>query len=174
LGVIVSDEEIGALLVSVPDIHLHEAQEICNRYGRVAFGSNAFEFFRDLEANLGIQEELPVLIYVSRTGSGQNPKFFSAGRIPFTGRLVRWSEPSAGKHPEPNVRPKSTLDSDTKWAGFWEVKDLTLIGKQLEQIQLTELRTVKSGKPGIKLSQPPEGPLMVILAGMALTKFKKH
>lgn len=52
-----------ALLAPVPACHLKSAATIIEKMGKVAFGTNACELFRDLDAKK--QQDVEVFIYAS-------------------------------------------------------------------------------------------------------------
>lgn len=77
-----------ALLAPVPIEHLNDATNVCATVGRVAFGSRAWEVFRELDAN---RNGLPVsaYIYASDEQGAANPEVSWIGRV-CTSR--RWEE----------------------------------------------------------------------------------
>jgi hypothetical protein len=96
--------------------------EVCQREGRVAFGSRAWEVFRKLDE---LRNGLPVEVYIYAShGPG------------IRGIVVSWSgiyvghvESVNGAHPEGmRFRPPSTgkYEDDNRgyWAVFWEIEEL--------------------------------------------------
>jgi hypothetical protein len=140
----------------VPDIHLADALTVCEREGRVAFGSNALDFFSKYDAKL---TGLEVFIFPSLTGSPK-PQFFRSGHARLHGTFVKWLRADKrGRHPEENLRPQSALTGDTAWTLFWEVSDLAVLDTPAV---LADMRYEREGKPGKKVTSSPERPMLVI------------
>ena len=86
-----------ALLTPVPLQHLLDGRDVCEREGRVAFGSQA-EVLRELDREGGPATR--VLIYASHTGVLARP------RVSSTASYLRYVESKGGAHPErARVRP---------------------------------------------------------------------
>ncbi len=62
---------VAGLLAPVPMDHLSDGIEVCRQEGKVAFGSRAWEVFRDLHAEAG--PGAPVLIYASHSDAPLGP-----------------------------------------------------------------------------------------------------
>jgi hypothetical protein len=56
-----------ALLTPIPEVHLRSAISVLEKRNEVSFGSNSFEVFRELEAQVK-KHSVPVLIYCSQEG----------------------------------------------------------------------------------------------------------
>ena len=126
-----------ALLCPVPAIHLTDALDICQRQGRLAFGTNATELFLTLDKE-GAIGHLQVFIFPSFTGAGaaSSPALSrllsKPGTARFAGRLVNIEPPhprgaERGRHRNPDLRPVSTIagsSPDTGWDLFWELEGL--------------------------------------------------
>jgi hypothetical protein len=105
-----------ALLAPVPRPILVEAHEL--RMPRVAFGSNAFEFWLAL-VDADTLLELPVLLYESREGED----VAQDGR--WTATFERWVPEEVGRgRPEIVAMRPPVTDSDTRWGVYWIVRDL--------------------------------------------------
>lgn len=57
-----------ALLAAVPEEHLLDGQKVAETHGMVAFGSRAWEVFRELD-RLRNDEPVPVYIYASHAAA---------------------------------------------------------------------------------------------------------
>jgi hypothetical protein len=151
-----SDLEI-ALLAPVPEEHLKSGMTTCVKAGKVAFGSRAWQVFRDLDvARDG--EPVQVFIYGSHSIKHGAPK------VRWRGTYIGHVEAKAGAHPDGIMfRPDSTdqhePDNQGHWAVFWELTDLVELAKD-EAIPINAFRgwTSKKNYPS---SYIPEGPLLV-------------
>lgn len=151
--------EVAGLLAPVPETHLRDAEDICRARGKVAFGSRAWEVFRELDLQGGYG--LPVLIYASHSDLGLG--LTVTWRATYEGHV----ESRGGAHPEGDLyRPASATeggeDQAGYWAIFWEVSNLRAF-PQPEHVQIRNLRD-RSGRPYGK-GFVPEGP--IILGGLA-------
>jgi hypothetical protein len=113
-----------AILVPVPEIHLGSGQDICQEQGKVAFGSQDWELFREVDKRRG-DEAVEVFIYAcARNGY--------AGEISWHGLYIGHVNSRRGRHPEGNqYRPPST-QNDTSSAIFWEVEELDTLVSPLK------------------------------------------
>jgi len=145
------------ILAPVPAVHLTSAMETCAKVGRVAFGSGSWEVFAKANEVYGIG--IPVLIYASHPED--DPDHLSTpGVVGFRGVYLGTTEARAGKHPNPDVRPLTTITSlspDTAAAFFWEVGELVRIALS-SQIKIGQLIAEGQKKP---LTRPPRGPMLV-------------
>jgi hypothetical protein len=141
------------ILAPVPAVHLKSALETCAKHGRVAFGSDAWEFFA--KASLEYGEGIPVLIYASPS-FGDPDKLATPGAVGFCGTYLGTEKARAGKHPNPELRPATTV-TDTAWAVFWELGGLVQLAPS-ECIILSQFTAIGQKKP---ISMPPRGPLLV-------------
>jgi len=102
--------------------HLIDGVDVCAAEGKVAFGSRAWEVFRELD---GLRRGMPVdaYIYPSRA---DGPLHYE---IRWTARYIGHVASVGGAHPDDmRYRPPSTakhaVDNCGHWAVFWEVQDL--------------------------------------------------
>jgi hypothetical protein len=139
-----------ALLAPVPEVHLLSGKEVCDKKGKVAFGSNDFELF------LKLKQELPkggcdVLVYASHS-----ERATSAPTV--TWRAVYLDFDDAQKPALQEFRPPSTI-TDKRWAIFWAVAELQCVPKA-DQIEISSLRGY--GKPQRYLTKfKPERPIPI-------------
>ena len=141
------------LLAPVPAEHLADGVAVCDRHGKVAFGSRAWETFKSFENDPG--PGAPVLIYAS------HPVEHVGAQVTWMARYVGWVDSIGGAHPEGELyRPPSTQVGDEDrtrwWFGFWEVSHLVHL-PQDRYIPIGQLR----GTTGRSFAATfiPEGPL---------------
>jgi hypothetical protein len=108
-----------ALLAPVPKVHLDAAKQ--NNMKKVAFGTDCYDVLQQLDEIRGGKngkggEDVDVYIYASHAEGHDNV-------VTWKGRFVGWVESVSGRHPNPKLRPPSTM-TDTPWMLFWEVEDL--------------------------------------------------
>ena len=111
-----------ALLAPVPLEHLIDAVTVCNVEGKVAFGSRAWEVFRELDNE---RNGVPVNVYIYASGDPSSEKFEAS----WYGRYIGHVQGKNGTHPEEMIfRPSSTAkypgDNKGHWAVFWELDEL--------------------------------------------------
>lgn len=149
-----------ALLTPIPAIHIEEGEAVFAEYGRVAFGSDAWELFDRLRQE-GADKGLPVLIYASATGSQSRSSPFALHKVVCSAMLDGFEEGHGGRHKRPHLRTKTALATDSSFVLFWEVVAL----KRLEPpINLNSLRPLQAkGKTGKVLTEAPRGPIRVWL-----------
>jgi len=102
---------------------------------RVAFGTECFDVLNELDRIRGGKngkggEDIDVYIYASHVGGHDNVVTWKA-------RYTGYVEGVGGRHPNPNLRPPSTV-TDTGASLFWEVDDLSEIdagGKYIGKLQ---------------------------------------
>jgi hypothetical protein len=145
-----------ALLAPVPFVHLADGEQVSKEKGKVAFGSRAWEVFRDLDTRRG-NEPVPVLIYASMTVHDGPPA------VTWNARYIGHVNAKNGAHPDGmKYRPPSTgehpSDNAGHWAVFWEVDQLHPL-PDLRVILIKNLQGLsgKYYKPGFV----PEGPIIV-------------
>jgi hypothetical protein len=114
-----------ALLAPVPKVHLDSAKQ--NNMKKVAFGTDCYDVLQRLdEIRCGKNgkggEDVEVYVYASHVEGHDNV-------VTWKGRYVGYVESVGGRHPNPELRPPSTV-TDTPWMLFWEVEDLTAIGDE--------------------------------------------
>lgn len=145
-----------ALLAPVPFVHLDDGYEICTRKGKVAFGSRAWEVFRELDL-LREGATIPVLIYASMTNAD------GPAKISWEADYIGHVESKNGAHPAGmEFRPPSTgehaSDNLGWWAVFWEVSGLD----QLVPEKQIEVQRIQSRSDQFyKSTFVPEGPIIV-------------
>jgi hypothetical protein len=111
-----------ALLVPVPLEFLLDGQRVGEREGKVAFGSRAWQVFRELE-ELRSGHPVDVYIYASHT---DGPLVLD---VTWHAEYMGHVDSIAGAHPAGmQYRPPSTgkyaNDNEGHWAVFWEVQGL--------------------------------------------------
>ena len=95
-----------ALLAPVPLEHLEDGMEVCQREGRVAFGSRAWEVFRKLDE---LRNGLPVDVYIYASHDPGIRRLV----VSWSGIYVGHVESVNGAHPEGmRFRPPSTGKSE--------------------------------------------------------------
>ena len=146
-----------ALLTPVPEVHLEDGVAQCTEAGKVAFGSRAWEVFRDVDILRGNQS-VDVYIYASQRPGDGYPV------VSWMGRYVGHVEGVNGAHPEGmKYRPPSTSEhvSDNlgHWAVFWEPERLYRLPKD-EHLFTHRFRGYNK-KLNYKKGFVPERPLIV-------------
>ena len=142
-----------ALLAPVPLVHLISGCTTAENEGKVAFGSRAWEVFRQLDNE---RKDLPVDVYIYASHSDDRRAVAS-----WRARYVRKVETSTGVYPDdPRYRPPSTANDDQDhFALYWEVEDLHRLPDH-EHIGLTNF-TGYGKKRAYGRDFVPEGPLLV-------------
>ena len=146
-----------ALLAPIPDIYMSEGQALCQSQGKVAFGSRAWEVFRELDA---LRHGLPVDVYIYRSHANPPSPLEASWRAVYIGHV----ESNGGAHPDGmTFRPPSTNidpnDNQGWWAVFWELEDMSEISIA-DRIRMADCTGY--GKRGsYKRNFIPEGPLLV-------------
>ena len=133
------------ILAPVPAVHLKSALLTCEAMGRVAFGSEAWEVFD--KASTGYGSGLPVLIYAT-PHHGDPDHLSDAGYVRFRATYFGTKLAQAGTHPDPSIRPSTTLgpDGDGRWSFFWEVSSLKHLPSP-ERIAIMSLTAAGQKKP---------------------------
>jgi hypothetical protein len=103
-------------------VHLQDAVDVCKSEGKVAFGSRAWEVFRQLDVE---RNGAPVDVYIYASVDPTADRLEASWYARYTGHV----EGKNGAHPDGmRFRPPSTAinPSDNKghWAIFWEVDSL--------------------------------------------------
>ncbi len=145
-----------ALLAPVPLMHLGEGRDTCIAQGKVAFGSRAWEVFRDLDEKRHNQP-VDVYIYASMEHADGSPA--ATWRAEYIGHV----EAKMGAHPAGmRYRPLSTAnypsDNYGHWAVFWEVTNLRMVDDN-EQVLVKDLQGV--GGNYFKPEFIPQGPIII-------------
>ncbi|MGH9577450.1 MAG: hypothetical protein ACRD3R_08430, partial [Terriglobales bacterium] len=96
---------------------MEDGLHVCQSKGKVAFGSRAFEVFRELDA---ARDGAPVRVFIYASGDPSSERLEAS----WSGSYVRWVEVPNGAHPDGmTYRPPSTAkypgDNKGHWAGFW-------------------------------------------------------
>lgn len=151
------EREDVALLAPVPIMHLESGLETVQQYGRVAFGSMAWERFDTLSAMLQ-GGPCQVFIYASHGQPAPVP------HVTWVATYLRWVESRNGAHRDGlKYRPKSTFNDPSDnlghWAIFWEVTDLRKL-EPAERIPMDRFRGLGQKKNYLKTFRP-EGPVLV-------------
>lgn len=146
-----------ALLAPVPLEHLIDAVTVCNVEGKVAFGSRAWEVFRELDNE---RNGVPVNVYIYASGDPSSEKFEAS----WYGRYIGHVQGKNGTHPEEMIfRPSSTAkypgDNKGHWAVFWELDELRELEPH-ERIPTGAFTGYKTDKH-YKKNFVPKGPLLV-------------
>lgn len=150
------DVSVG-LLAPVPLEHLQSGQEVCEREGRVAFGSNAWQVFEQLDGSLQ-KTGCDALICASHSEA------FGAPTVTWAATYLRTVRSRGGAHPDGmKLRPPTTVqyasDNTGHWAVFWEVTDLRPLAKE-DRIKVSTLRSHGSKKAFVSGFRP-EGPILI-------------
>lgn len=146
-----------ALVAPVPLVHLVDGCQTCATQGKVAFGSRAWETFRELDV---LRKGMPVDVYLYASHADGHHDF----EVSWRGRYIRHVESIGGAHPDQmQFRPPSTAsnpsDNSGHWAVFWEVEDLEQLPVH-QRLALAEFTGFGKAK-AYGHSFPPEGPLLV-------------
>ena len=142
-----------ALLAPVPHMHLVSGFETCRKMGKVAFGSRAWETFRDLKEQLA-EGSCPVLLYASWDKAPFPPK--ATWQATYAGFVKN----RAGRYPgRSEYRPETTCNDSPDSAVFWEVRDLRPVNadQALEIGKLFGFRSKRQYSRDLR----PERPLMI-------------
>jgi hypothetical protein len=147
-----------ALLAPVPLEHLQSGLSVCINEGKVAFGSRAWEVFRDLDM---ARSGAPVDVYIYASGDLQNERLEAS----WYGRYVGHVEARGGSHPagmrfRPQTTEKYPTDNKGHWAVFWELDQLRELSPS-ERIATGKFIGYKTNKE-YKTNFVPEGPMLVI------------
>ena len=147
-----------SLLAPVPLEHLIDACTLCRAKGKVAFGSRAWQVFRELDI---AREGETVETYIYASGD----KSFESFEVSWYGRYIGHVEGNNGAHPDGMLfRPASTTkdprDNKGHWAVFWELDQLRQLQPH-ERISTGEFHGFESGKK-YKKHFTPQGPIIVL------------
>lgn len=141
-----------ALLTPVPLEHLTDGADVARERGKVAFGSRAFEVFRNLD---GLRKELPVDVYIYASHAEGRPKFEVSWHGAYVGVV---ENPRAS---DLDYRPPSTLGEENLgyWALYWHVQNLRQVPSE-ERIPIRELIPLGKTKPYGR-GFAPEHPILI-------------
>jgi hypothetical protein len=125
-----------AILAPILEVHLNDGQDVCQQQGKVAFGSQDWELFREVDKKRG-DEAIEVYIYTSSGKSG------TYAGIYWHGLYIGHVNSRRGRYPLGNQFCPPSAQDDTKWAIFWEVEELdTLISSvRIEDLQALGKKT---------------------------------
>lgn len=117
-----------ALLAPVPLEQLIDGMAVCDRQGKVAFGSRAEEIFRQLDR---LRHGQPVEVYIYASCAPGR----SSCKVSWRGIYLGYVEGRHGAHPQGmQFRPPSTAryedDNDGLWPVFWEATQLWELAAQ--------------------------------------------
>ena len=139
-----------AILAPVPMEHLRSGYELAPNVEHVAYGTNKWEWLRDVEIDRAGMP-IPMLLYASHEGDDADPTC----NVAWIGWLVGSSE---SEREVKDHRPPST-QTDGKWGAFWLVKGLKPLPKA-DQLPISKIQTTKGGW---RKEAPPRGPERVEL-----------
>jgi len=145
-----------ALLAPVPENLLIDGEQVCVAQGEVAFGSRAYQVFRDLDAER-CGEPVDVYIYASHADGKR------AAVATWTARYVRSVEATpSGRHPEGlGMRPRVGADAPGEnrghWAVYWHLANLRRMARPL---QIKDLQGLNASKC-YRANFVPERPLRI-------------
>ncbi len=140
-----------SMLTPVPTIHLESAIEMIEKFGSVAFGSDAFEIMDRLK-----DSEVDVWVYASITGSDNIKTNFSKGKVVLRGTIKRGDIVEATKSLSERIehlRPETTK-TDLKFGYYYILSNINIMPRPEE---ITAFR-YKSGTP---VGSPPLGPIEI-------------
>ena len=149
-----------AILAPVPREHLEEAPGVSASTGHVAFGSDKWELFRDIDARRN-GSDVPVLIYASHNEASADWGYVVAWRGMYIGAV----DTDLGKKEEErlNHRPPSTFkykgDNATGWGIFWKVQGLVQL-PAADRRELREFQSYRTGKE--RENAAPRGPEVIL------------
>jgi hypothetical protein len=147
-----------ALLAPVPASYLEQGEGVIAAQGRVAFGSRAWETFRELDHHR-MGHPVRVYFYASHEGWGSLPT------VTWRGRYVRHVDATPlGGHPAGlNYRPPAAAacgeDGHGHWAVFYELDQLERLAVA-EQMETHEFRGFERRRPFAR-GFIPQGPLVI-------------
>ena len=141
-----------AILAPVPIMHLESAKEVAGKVGYVSFGSDQWEFFRELD---GIRngQDVPVVIYASsdRQSGGQTVTW-QGWYVGSTDSALEMSADRRNGH-----RPEST-GTDGAFGVYWRVRDLRPIAGE-DQTAISSLVSLATGQQ--RAQAAPRGPQLI-------------
>ena len=150
-------ETHAALLAPVPEEHLVAGSAVADMYGKVAFGSRAWEVFRNLDVLRG-DHPVTAYLYASHPVEHRGPK------VTWEGLYVGHVESRGGAYPgSKRLRPPTTAeyqeDRAGYWAVYWHVSSLQPLDAD-EWVDIADLRNFKTQR---RYGQGfvPEGPIVV-------------
>ncbi|NJK63755.1 MAG: hypothetical protein HC921_14660 [Synechococcaceae cyanobacterium SM2_3_1] len=122
-----------AILAPLPEAHLAAAQQVCQREGKVAFGSRSEQLFRKIDLSR-VRDTVDVFIYAA------NPEVDLGAVISWHGVYVGQVQALPdGTHPDKaRYRPLTAYDTDCMklWTLYWEMENL----QPIQPIKIETLR----------------------------------
>lgn len=144
-----------AILAPVPEIHLISGLETCEKEGKVAFGSDAWELFREVD-EMRKGSEVEVFIYPSHLDSDKPLLMSAAWHGIYVGQMLS----RRGRYPgDKRFRPESTQSDRPNWAIFWEMENLCEL-PATERIPIPSFVSASKKITGDRRSLP-HGPMLV-------------
>ena len=145
-----------AILASVPLEHLESGRVVAAEKGFVAFGSEKFELFRDIEQRRKGKQVLS-LIYASHDQDAKGTP-----KVSWVGWYIDRKESNNGRHPRgmehrPPTTTKNATDNRGHWAVFWHVRQLEPLAAG-DCLRISELYTLKGAR---RKPAAPRGPELV-------------
>jgi hypothetical protein len=150
-----------AILAPVPEIHLISGKEAIaqlandpnNEIVKIAFGSMAFEVFRQIDE---LRQSKPVEVFIYASDSTADQPLHT--QVSWHGLYIGHAPSRNGRYPgNKKFRPPSTLSDKPTWAVFWEVQELEFLNKPIEIASLKALNK----KANFSSRFIPEGPLLI-------------
>ncbi len=150
-----------AILAPIPEEHLISGLETCASEGKVVFGSDAWELFRQVD-QMRKGSEVAVFIYPCYPDSEKPLRTEIAWRGIYTGHI-----PSRrGRYPgDQQLRPKSTAGEKPTWAVYWEMQQLTQLS-ETEFVPMASLRAID--KKALQAGRVPHGYMMINIPNIKL------
>lgn len=149
-----------AILAPVPLEHLESGKSVAEQEGFVAFGSQKWELFREVDQRRRGQK-VPVLLYPSHEDVPAKMSFIVTWFGWYTGHVesVGGAHPLGMKH-----RPPSTAryqsDNAGHWGVFWHVEGLRELPPS-QRLPIADVETLKGGS--WRKNAPPRGPELVAI-----------
>ena len=142
-----------AILAPVPLVHLRSGAGIARKTGFVAFGSDKWEFFRNID-EMRHDMRVPALIYASHAGAPTKDRFAAS----WAGWYIEHVESRMGWHPKGKKhRPRSADGDSPDFAVFWHVSQLRELTDE-QRLPISKIQTVNGGW---RKNAPPRGPELV-------------
>ncbi|WP_156804929.1 hypothetical protein [Synechococcus sp. PCC 6312] len=148
-----------AILAPVPEMHLASGLEAvsiqldADLKPKIAFGSNAFEVFREVD-KLRDGKLVDVFIYASHSQEDQSLDRMVTWKATYIGHV----ESRRGHYPgNKKYRPESTKTDSPQWAIFWEVEGLEKLRTSIPIGTLMGLNSTRLYAPQFA----PEGPVLI-------------
>lgn len=150
-------KHLPCILTPVSEEHLLSGRDVCQREGKVAFGSRAFSLFEQADE---LRDEAPLDVFIYPSWGSK----FGPPKARWHGVYIGHVRSNGGAHPDGmKFRPRSTKeypsDNIGHWAVFYELEALRELPKE-EALGMPRFRGFGTGKPYVT-SFIPEGPLLV-------------